>query len=95
MKRTYFLRGSFAQAVCIWRAARSLSLRDVADKTGVSASTLSRIEQGKFTPDLETYLAVCSWLGLSPAAFSTLSQAITVTSASTDTRLPLEVVEWR
>ena len=31
----------------------SLSLRDVADKTGVSASTLSRIENGTGKPDAD------------------------------------------
>ena len=39
-------------------------LRSVAEEIGeVSASTLSRIEQGG-VPDLETYLRICRWLGL-------------------------------
>ena len=39
-------------------------LRSVAQEIGdVSASTLSRIEQGG-VPDLETYLRICHWLGL-------------------------------
>lgn len=45
-------------------------LREVADEIGgVSASTLSRIEQGNI-PDLETYLRICKWLGVSADEFS-------------------------
>ena len=33
---------------------------------GVSAATLSRIEQGK-VPDFHTYLRICGWLGIQPA----------------------------
>lgn len=36
--------------------------------TGVSASTLSRIENGKI-PDIDTFLAVCDWLEIPPAEF--------------------------
>jgi transcriptional regulator with XRE-family HTH domain len=36
---------------------------------GVSASTLSRIEQGK-VPDLDTFLRLCRWLGVSPEEFT-------------------------
>lgn len=40
-------------------------LRIVATEIGgVSASTLSRVEQGG-VPDLETYLRICRWLGVS------------------------------
>lgn len=40
-------------------------LRSVAQEIGeVSASTLSRIEQGG-VPDLATYLRICRWLGIS------------------------------
>lgn len=40
-----------------------LGLREAAEEIGdVSASTLSRIEQGK-VPDLETFVKVCRWLG--------------------------------
>jgi transcriptional regulator with XRE-family HTH domain len=40
----------------------------VATETGVSASTLSRLENGE-TPDLETFLDLSSWVGLSTSAF--------------------------
>ena len=49
------------------RAGRGL--RGVADEiTGVSASTLSRIEQGN-VPDLETFMRICKWLGVSADHF--------------------------
>ncbi|WP_282016493.1 helix-turn-helix domain-containing protein [Marinifilum flexuosum] len=35
---------------------------------GVSASTLSRIEQGKI-PDVETFVKICGWLGVSTDTF--------------------------
>lgn len=41
------------------------SLRDVAPNLNISPSTLSRLLHGK-TPDLETFLAVCHWLEVSP-----------------------------
>lgn len=44
-------------------------LRTVAEEIGgVSASTLSRIEQGS-APDLPTFLRICKWLEASPDAF--------------------------
>jgi transcriptional regulator with XRE-family HTH domain len=45
-------------------------LRAVATEIGgVSASTLSRVEQGKL-PDLDTFLRLCRWLGVSPEQFT-------------------------
>lgn len=47
----------------------SRGLRDAAlEIGGVSASTLSRIEQGKL-PDIDTYIRICSWLGVSTEEF--------------------------
>ena len=42
--------------------AAELSLRDVADATGVSASTLSRIENGTGKPDADNIARLTSWL---------------------------------
>lgn len=39
-----------------------MSLRDVANKTGVSASTLSRIENGTGKPDVENIALLTAWL---------------------------------
>ncbi|HET6862153.1 MAG TPA: helix-turn-helix transcriptional regulator, partial [Pyrinomonadaceae bacterium] len=44
------------------REQLSLSLRDVADVTGVSASTLSRIENGTGKPDADNIARLTSWL---------------------------------
>ena len=48
----------------------SKTLRDVAALTGISPSTLSRIERGMSAClNLETYLTLCDWLDVSPASF--------------------------
>src|ERR1700681_914440 len=44
------------------REQRGLSLRDVADLTGVSASTLSRIENGTGKPDADNIARLTSWM---------------------------------
>lgn len=47
----------------------SIGLRALATEIGVSASTLSRIEQGNL-PDIDTYLKLCDWLEVSPDFFT-------------------------
>lgn len=44
-------------------------LRDVSKEIGVSAPTLSRIEQGK-VPDVETFIRLCEWLEVSADNFT-------------------------
>src|SRR2546430_2496790 len=44
------------------REQKGLSLRDVADETGVSASTLSRIENGTGKPDADNIARLAAWL---------------------------------
>ena len=46
------------------REDQALSLRDVADVTGVSASTLSRIENGTGKPDADNIARMTSWLDM-------------------------------
>src|SRR3989449_11545206 len=46
------------------RQERGLSLRDVADRTGVSASTLSRIENGTGKPDADNIARLAAWLDM-------------------------------
>ena len=46
------------------REELSLSLRDVADVTNVSASTLSRIENGTGKPDADNIARITSWLDM-------------------------------
>jgi transcriptional regulator with XRE-family HTH domain len=46
------------------REEMGLSLRDVADETKVSASTLSRIENGTGKPDADNIARLTSWLNM-------------------------------
>ena len=46
------------------REELGLSLRDVADVTNVSASTLSRIENGTGKPDADNIARITSWLDM-------------------------------
>jgi len=46
------------------REQQGLSLRDVADETGVSASTLSRIENGTGKPDADNIARLAGWLDM-------------------------------
>ena len=46
------------------REEMGLSLRDVADETGVSASTLSRIENGTGKPDADNIARLTAWLNM-------------------------------
>ena len=46
------------------REELALSLRDVADQTSVSASTLSRIENGTGKPDADNIARLTSWLDM-------------------------------
>ncbi len=46
------------------REELGLSLRDVADVTAVSASTLSRIENGTGKPDADNIARLTSWLDM-------------------------------
>ncbi|MEJ7624925.1 MAG: helix-turn-helix transcriptional regulator [Pyrinomonadaceae bacterium] len=46
------------------REELSLSLRDVADVTNVSASTLSRIENGTGRPDADNIARLTQWLDM-------------------------------
>lgn len=50
----------------------SIGLRTLATEIGISAATLSRIEQGNL-PDIDTYLKVCDWLEVSSEFFTTSS----------------------
>ena len=46
------------------REQQEMSLRDVADETGVSASTLSRIENGTGKPDADNIARLAAWLDM-------------------------------
>jgi len=44
-------------------------MRDVSKEIGVSAPTLSRIEQGK-VPDVDTFIKLCEWLEVAADSFT-------------------------
>lgn len=50
------------------RIARSLTWKDVSAESGVSASTLTRLSQGK-RPDVDSLAALMQWVGLSADRF--------------------------
>ena len=61
----------FAAAIKAHRDLQGLTLEQAAEATGVSASTLSRIERKKFHPRLETVHALCNWMGAPINKFTT------------------------
>ena len=63
---SYFDNKMFADLVRAKRGRRGL--RQVTLEQGISASTISRIENGSI-PDLDTFLAVCDWLKICPCEF--------------------------
>ena len=67
MKRTFDTAGFFA-ALDAQRRTKSMTWRDVAAKAGVSASTLTRISQGK-RPDVDGLASLLAWSGLTAEDF--------------------------
>jgi transcriptional regulator with XRE-family HTH domain len=59
---------AFYEALNAQRAAKKMTWRQVAVATGVSASTFTRMAQGK-RPDVDSLAALCSWSGLSADDF--------------------------
>ena len=57
----------FSEMIKSKRGAKGL--RALATEIGVSASTLSRVEQGNL-PDIDTYLKLCNWLEVSTDFFT-------------------------
>ena len=61
---------ALAEAILRRREQQKLTVRAAADQMeNVSSSTLSRIERGSL-PDIDTYMMLCQWLGVSPAHFA-------------------------
>jgi transcriptional regulator with XRE-family HTH domain len=56
--------GELGRAIRRKREEQGLSLRDVATETGVSASTLSRIENGTGKPDADNIARLTAWLNV-------------------------------
>jgi transcriptional regulator with XRE-family HTH domain len=62
-KKGWFDATAFYSALDAQRQARRLNWKDVASESGVSASTLTRMAQGK-RPDVDGLAALASWSGL-------------------------------
>ena len=49
-----------------WRSRKAISIRDLAERTGVSTTTISHIEQGKHAARHVTKRKIAQALGLKP-----------------------------
>lgn len=58
----------FYSALDAARMSRGVHWKTVASETGVSASTLTRISQGR-RPDVDSFAALTNWAGLDPDSF--------------------------
>ena len=67
-KYGWFDNNGFYNAVDRTRQARNLNWKQVAAQSGVSASTLTRMAQGK-RPDVDGMAALASWSGLNSNDF--------------------------
>jgi transcriptional regulator with XRE-family HTH domain len=65
--------GALHSALDSQRIARDLTWKDVSSESGVSASTLTRLSQGK-RPDVDSLTALTHWLGLSADRFMGVRQ---------------------
>ena len=63
-----FKADDFYRALDAERLARGKNWKGVADESGVSASTLTRLAQGK-RPDVDSMAALLGWAGLSADPF--------------------------
>lgn len=67
-KKGWFDSDAFYAALDAVRLARGLNWKQVAAESGVSASTLTRMAQGK-RPDVDGLAALAAWSGLNPADY--------------------------
>lgn len=68
MARGDFDGDSFYAALDAQRQARGINWKKVAKESGVSASTLTRMSQGR-RPDVDSMAALMKWSGLAPESF--------------------------
>ena len=62
------MNGSFGGRIRSLREAMDLSLRDLADRSGVSAPMLSQVERGETSPTLALAERIAGGLELTPVA---------------------------
>jgi transcriptional regulator with XRE-family HTH domain len=58
------------------RAAHGMSLRELADKSGVASSTIHNLEQGSYKLQLDKFLAILGALDLAPQEVLEIDQRI-------------------
>src|SRR5262245_20431444 len=68
MSKGYFDASAFFSALDAHRIARKLTWKEVAAQSGVSASTLTRMAQGR-RPDVDSLAALVAWSGLNADDF--------------------------
>lgn len=68
LKRARFDAAAFYAALDSAREERRLTWKGVANQAGISASTLTRLAQGK-RPDVDSLAALLAWSGLSADSF--------------------------
>ena len=68
MARGHFDADAFYAALDSQRQSRRLNWKQVAGEAGISASTLTRMAQGK-RPDVDSLAALAAWSGLSADQF--------------------------
>jgi transcriptional regulator with XRE-family HTH domain len=68
MRKDYFDTSAFFAALDAHRTAKRKTWKQVASESGVSASTLTRIAQGR-RPDVDGLAALAAWSGLNTDDF--------------------------
>ncbi|MBL4751507.1 MAG: helix-turn-helix transcriptional regulator [Amylibacter sp.] len=68
MSKIYFDAEGFYSALDAHRLSKGINWKKVAGESGVSASTLTRMGQGK-SPDLNSLAALASWSGINVTNF--------------------------
>lgn len=59
-----FNKEIFSQLLFIRQKEKVLSVRKAAKEIGISASTLSRLNNQQIIPDLETFYLCVKWIGM-------------------------------
>jgi transcriptional regulator with XRE-family HTH domain len=68
MPKAEFDGAGFYRALDAVRASRKLNWKQIAEQSGISASTLTRLAQGR-RPDVDSLAALVAWAGLSANDF--------------------------
>jgi len=85
-RMTEFDKIRFSHGIQRRMIAKELSIRQAAAQIGISASTLHRLINAAFLPEVYTYFLVCKWMGYSMEFFfndKTRQEAIPVNNEET------------